>query len=89
MTPNLFNYMSDMHTFLEKKEKKKEEPAPKVPDHDFYLLKEDWKRVVAYRDRMAVKQSHLPVSRRKLESEALANTLTYMLSKFKIREVPK
>jgi len=73
-------YMNDMKLFFQKDIKKPLNP------NGLHLFKEDWNRVASHRDRMERKHANLPPGVRKMELESLANTLSYILSKFEIVE---
>jgi hypothetical protein len=88
MTPNLTNYMNDMKTYFDKLEKKGEIVSPIIQKQYLFLFKEDFDRVSSFRDHMNRKKLNLPAGKRRMELECLANTLTYMLEKFEVRECP-
>ena len=83
--PNLVKYMTDMNNYFNPK---KEVELPPAPTHAYYLFKEDWKRVDAYRSRMLRKALNRPTDKTSIELQCLVNTLAYMLEKFEIRECP-
>ena len=85
------NYMSDMKEYLDNLEENVEisiVPAPTltISRADLVLFKEDYERVCGYRDRMLRKTVNMPEGPRKSELTYLANTISYMLTKFEVRE---